>query len=196
MVGQMIPEGFSNPNVSMLRARGLSVSNPQVAIHPNLVPQRWSLGNYKSQHALRPPSRPAGAWLLLVLRTPSRRRARWMLGAVVPRRGRLFEYATSGPLFREHGGDSPRLLAIRAVFQTGQSGCCYGSNWPMAERGSGKFKSRPARPGAVAACCGRQEVVGPAAEVRGRAGGAACGPEEPAVVACGCSVTRDRAPRM
>ncbi|KAI6075730.1 hypothetical protein LUU34_00279600 [Aix galericulata] len=108
-----------------------------------------------------------------------------MLGAVVPRRGRLFEYATSGPLFREHGGDSPRLLARRAVFQTGQSGCCYGSNWPMAERGSGKFKSRPARPGAVAACCGRQEVAGPAAEVRGRVGGAACGPEEPAVVACG-----------
>lgn len=38
MVGQMIPEGFSNPNVSMLKARGLSVSNPQGAMHPNLVP--------------------------------------------------------------------------------------------------------------------------------------------------------------
>lgn len=93
-----------------------------------------------------------------------------MPGAVVPRRGRLFEYPTSGPLFREHGGDSPGLIARRAVFQTDQSGRCYGSNWPMAERGSGKFKSRPARPGAVAACCGRQEVVGPEAEVRGRAG--------------------------
>lgn len=33
MVGQTILEGFSNHNVSMLRARGLSVSNPRLAAH-------------------------------------------------------------------------------------------------------------------------------------------------------------------
>lgn len=65
--------------------------------------------------------------------------------------GRLFECVTFAELFREHGGDFLLFIARWAAFQTGQSECCYGSNWPMAEGGSGKFKSRLEPPRLVAA---------------------------------------------
>lgn len=65
--------------------------------------------------------------------------------------GRLFECVTFAELFQEHGGDFLLFIARWAAFQTGQSECCYGSNWPMAEGGSGKFKSRLEPPRLVAA---------------------------------------------
>lgn len=79
---------------------------------------------------------------------------------VVSGRGRAREYVTSGPPFREHGGDSFPFIARPAAFQTDQSEGCYGSNWPMAGRGRGKFKSRRERAGAVAAAACSQAGSG------------------------------------